>query len=333
MGELDSQRDYYLLYLTILFGLLTVASAGVPLALDSDSAIKVGVGYFILLVGLAPLPFVLYKMLVVFLKPFLNDSKQAIKLEFLAFLGYFVINFINNLFGHNQDAVGFTMILIYGLYSAFIFILVAAMQKVLMDKGVETSISIIYNTYKEFSKTLLYKDLVYVYLFPLGYYLFSFAVFLTLPYMLFGPWIAIVISFCFTIILALDGSTTRWRKNRNEIDTLSLIDSIKKNFIPIYLLPILLYVVSVGILFTLIVVLLYLSGIKLPEANINDRMSIVIGLLFLLIVVSIPYIISVKAAIYLLKRNNKGLSHVPVPVKPVFYITNITNILNNDKKK
>lgn len=141
MGESDTQRDHYLLYLTILFGLLTVASAGIPLVfgeLDANLDVRIGIGIFITLVGLAPIPYVIYKILIVFLRPLINDRKQAVKWRILTFFGYFLVCIIITILGRRLDAIGIAIYLIYGVYTAFWLVLLAATEAVLREKGIET---------------------------------------------------------------------------------------------------------------------------------------------------------------------------------------------------
>lgn len=321
VGDSDAQRDHYLLYLTILFGLLTVASAGIPLVFgdaDATSDMRKGIGIFITLVGLAPIPYVIYKILIVFLRPIINDRKQAEKWRILTFFGYFLICIITTILGRRWDAIGIAVYLIYGVYTAFWIVTIAATEAVLREKGIETIYGSLLKWHKDLSKSLLYKDIIYVYAIPLGFFYFSFIMVAGLPFLLFGPYIAIVIAFSIAIILSLDGSITRWRKNRNDIDTLSLIDSLKRNLIPIYLLPAILYVISAVIFLFLITAVMYFNGWGIPESDM------LFALIVVSIITSIPFIIAAKTAVFMWKFTHKGLiNHVPVPTTPIYYITNL----------
>jgi len=332
VGEYDNQRDYYVLYLTMVFGLISIASTGIPLVMETGSPIKVGVGCFILLVGLAPLPYIIYKLLVIVLTPFLNESRQANKIGLISVFGYFIILFIRGTYieqnapGVNNDshALGVVMILILIGYSILLIILHFAMNRVLRDKGVETIFGSILKKHKELSKTLIYKDAFYVYLIPSMAFVFTFFITMLLPSLLFGD-IGYIFAYCFSIILTLEGSITTWRRNRNDIDDLKFIDSIKKNFLRIYLLPAILYIVYLIIELILAVTVMLLLGQDYPNMDTKDNISIVYSLGLLAIILGIPYMLSVKSAIILWKRKNKGKSNfVSVPTEPD-HITNLQN--------
>ncbi len=136
------KRDSTLIYLTALFGLLTVATTGVPLALGRGSTpSEVGAGYCIVILGLIPILYIIYKLMLNFSIPTIT-SKRAKLWYVVTFSGFFLINVIVN-FVHNIDAIKYALNYIYAIYSTFLVLSWAAINVALREKGIKTYTDII----------------------------------------------------------------------------------------------------------------------------------------------------------------------------------------------
>ncbi len=328
VSDTDVERDYLVIYLTGLFGLIAVASAGLPLALgniDSSSPVKIGIGWCITIIGLLPSPIILYKLLTILLKPFINNktasywylytSALLILIPALAWIVHYI-----EIIGYNMpyisgivnyfDAIEYTVPYMYVIYIVFFIVSLFSIDAILREKNLPTLRSFITKVWNERSPSakLLLKDFVFVFLLPIILFYSSSILLLGIPYVLLGlllgpSYITILLSFfisiCLSLLLSLDASITRWRKNRKDKVTLGLVDSLRENLIPIYLRPIGAYFILVVLTFILCIFILAIvsdvTGWRL-QTEINT-VGIVITLLTILISTTIPYYMVVRMAI------------------------------------